>query len=79
MNWKLVVKVEWARKSLNKNAFKSISLACRLEITLKMRRQLIVHETGYPRLEFFTSYFIDGRVFFRIFAFYSVLDDLFLN
>ena len=23
MNWKLVVKVEWARKSLNKNAFKS--------------------------------------------------------
>ena len=30
-----------------------------------------VHETGFPRLRFFTSYFIDGRVFFRILIFIS--------
>ena len=42
-----------------------------------MWRRLILHETGFPRLKFFTSYFIDGRVFFRIFAFYIVFDDLY--
>ena len=42
-----------------------------------MWRRLILHETGFPRLKFSTSYFIDGRVFFRIFAFYIVFDDLY--
>ena len=36
-------------------------------------------ETGFPRLKFFNPYFIEGRVFFRIFTFYIVFDDLFLN
>ena len=42
-------------------------------------RWLILDKTGFTRWRFFTSYFIDGRVFFRIFTFYIVLNDLFLN
>ena len=30
-----------------------------------------LHETRFPRYKFFTSYFIDGRVFFRVFTFLS--------
>ena len=37
----------------------------------------MLRETGFTL--FFTSYFIDGRVFFRIFTFYIVFDDLFVN
>ena len=36
-------------------------------------------ERGFPRLKFFNPFFIDGRVFFRIFTFCIVFDDLFLN
>ena len=36
-------------------------------------------ETGFPRLKFFSPYFIDGRVFFRVFTFDIVFDDLSLN
>ena len=28
-----------------------------------MRRRIILHETGFPHKTFFTSYFIDGRIF----------------
>ena len=42
-----------------------------------MRKRLILHETGFTL--FFISYFIDGRVFFRMFTSYIVFDDLFLN
>ena len=35
----------------------SVWLAWRLD--REMRRRLILHETGFPRLRFFTSYFID--------------------
>ena len=52
------------------------SPAC-LDLRQEMWRRLILHETGFPRVKFFTSYFIDGRVFFRIFAFYMVFDDLY--
>ena len=37
-----------------------------------MRRRLIVHEKRFPL--FYTTYFIEGRVFFRIFTFYIVFD-----
>ena len=40
-----------------------------------MKRRLILHEKLFPRYKFFTSYLIDGRVFFRIFTFYIVFDD----
>ena len=32
-----------------------------------MRRQLHLHEAGFPHKKFLTSYFIDSQVFFRIF------------
>ena len=35
----------------------------------------MLDETWLTRQRFFTSYFIDGRVFFRIFTFYIVFDD----
>ena len=35
-----------------------------------MRRQLHLHEAGFPRDKFLTSYFIDSRVFFRIFYYF---------
>ena len=54
----------------------AISLAC-LEIIYDMRRRLMLHETGFTL--FFNSYFIDGWVFFRIFTFYILFDDLFPN
>ena len=38
-----------------------------------------MHETGFPSKKIFNTYLIDGRVFFRIFNFYMVFDDLFLN
>ena len=44
-----------------------------------MRRRLILPKTGFPRQKFFTSYFIDGRLVFRIFTFYIVFDDLLLT
>ena len=34
-------------------------------------------ETGFPSVKFFTFSFIDGWIFFRIFAFYIVFDDLY--
>ena len=40
-----------------------------------MWRRLILHEIGFLRYKFLTSYFIDGRVFFMIFTFYIVSDD----
>ena len=52
----------------------------------KNKRLLVVSEAiNYTRnmisslKVIFTSYFIDGRVFFRIFTFYVVFDDLSLN
>ena len=36
----------------------------------EMRRRLILYKIGFTRQRFFTSYFIDGRVFFRIFTFF---------
>ena len=60
---------------LLKSAF---SLAC-LETRLEMR-WLILHETGFTRQRFVTSYFILSTVeYFRIFAFYIVFDEMFLN
>ena len=56
----------------------ALSLAC-LEIRKEMRRRFIPDETGFTYYRLFTSYFIDGRVFFRTFTFYIVFDDLFLN
>ena len=44
-----------------------------------MRRRFIPDETGFTYYRLFTSYFIDGRVFFRTFTFYIVFYDLFLN
>ena len=38
-----------------------------------MRRQLHLHETGFPRDKFLTSYSIGIQVFFRIFFLYMVL------
>ena len=55
---------------------KAASLAC-LDIRCEMWRRFILYETGFPRLKVFTSYFIDGRVFFRIFTFYISFDDLY--
>ena len=49
-------------------------------LLMKLRHMLdILHETGFTHERFFTSYFINHRVFFRIFTFYIVFDDLFLN
>jgi len=63
----------------NKNALNiGISLTC-LEIRQEMRRWLILDETGFTHQRFFTSHLIDGRVFFRIFTFYIIFDNLFLN
>ena len=49
----------------------------RLDLRYEMWRRLILHETGFPSVKFFTFSFIDGRIFFRIFAFYIVFDDLY--
>ena len=37
-----------------------------------MWRRLILHETEFLREKFFTSYFIDDHVFFRVFTLYIV-------
>ena len=42
-----------------------ISLACLRNDS----RQLHLHEAGFPRDKFLTSFFIDSQVFFRIFYF----------
>ena len=60
------------------NALKAgASLAC-LEIRYEMRRRFYTEQDWLPK-RFYTSYLIDGREFFRIFTFYIVFDDLFLN
>ena len=37
-----------------------------------MRRRLILDKTGFTRYRFFTSFYIEGRVFFRTFTPFAV-------
>ena len=61
LSWILL---KWPLPGLYKNALKALSRAY-------LRRRLILHKIGLPRCKFFTPYFIDGQVFFRIFTFSS--------
>ena len=65
----------WCTKKSGKDSCNKNALIACLKIKLEMRRRLILYETGFPLQTFFTSYFIDGRVFLRIFTFYIVFDD----
>ena len=64
---------------MNKNAINIGVMSRSLGDKMSSEEAVILDETGFTRKRFFTSYFIDGRVFLRMFTFYIVLDDLFLN
>ena len=50
-----------------------------LSNSLPSQQRGFLHEIGFLRCKFFTSYFINVQVFFSVFPFYIVFDDLFLN
>ena len=52
---------------------------CNSILSQGIRGQLILHKTGFPCWKFVTSNFVEVQVFSRIFTFYIVFDNLFLN